>query len=471
MAIRRKNAILPEGFSCRMNASKRCLLAALPLLILAGMVQGQTPAPIAATTPPPASAGSLSDLKQHPTNWPRQLTLKADVKLMIMSQGREVGSIVSPAGATVDLISVDDTAIQIGVGSARASVAPEQTDLWARVGPPQAASVTTVFPTNAAAAPASSAPPVATAPAGPPIATPPAGPQPMTPPPGRPAAGDGGAVLAFDEEIPPRDNFTKAAFRFWSPTYAQPIRGVLILVPGLNGDGRGMLQNPLWQNLARKYRLAIVSSFMRGTDYHNALKGTGAALLEALKKFAGESGHPEIAHAPLVMYGESAGGQYDYSFALMNPEMVIAFVVNKGGVYSHDEPDSRMRGDPGLFFLGQSDTAERIKAITDIWTAGRLRGALWALAPQPDSGHEFSKTAAVAAVFFDAVLAARLPDDNPLAGDPAPLKPMQETQGWTGDLATHDVHDASTDAQPDRHAAWLPDQASAQAWKAFVSGS
>ncbi len=126
---------------------------------------------------------------------------------------------------------------------------------------------------------------------------------------------------------------------------------------------------------------------------------------------------------------------------------------------------------PGHFFLGQKDSDLRIKAITNLWTEGRKKKALWALAPQPNSGHEFSKTAAVARVFFEAVLKNRLPDDSTTSGDEPQMKPMQEGQGWLGDLTTHEVHADSTDDQASVNAAWLPDEDSANTWKDFVSGS
>jgi hypothetical protein len=398
---------------------------------------------------------SLADLATHRNQWPRQVTLKTDVQMSMVSNGKVVGSMPSPAGTTVDLVSVDATSLQIKVLSMQASVAPEQTDLWERI-------AVAAKPVAAATTPALSTPPppaVAPAPTAP-AATPAAAPSAKT---------DAGPPITLDYEVPAQDTFTKAAFRFWSPAYTQPTRGVIVLVPGLDGDGRSMLNGIAWQNLARKYRLALVSCFMQGKDYYNAPRGTGDALLEALKNFADRSGHAEVATAPLLLYGESAGGQFDYDFVLWKPERVMAFVVNKGGYYNGGEPDSRTCATPGLFFLGKSDTDLRINAITTIWTAGRHLGALWALAPQPNSGHEFSRTPPVAQAFFEGVLKARLADDSLSSDGPPPMKSMQESQGWLGDLTTFEIHDGSTDAQPDHKAAWLPDQNSATVWKAFVS--
>jgi pimeloyl-ACP methyl ester carboxylesterase len=411
--------------------------------------------PLSAQNQPAPSPRTLADLVQHPDSWPKQVTLKVDVQMDIISNGKKVGSTVSPAGTTVDLISVSATSIGIQVISAQASVSPDQTDLWERVAP--AASKVSVAPVPALPQPTA------------PVTTPHAPPPTTAPDSTVVATTDSGPPLIFDYEVTARDNFTKAAFRFWSPPYKQPVRGVIVLVPGLDGDGRGMLNSPAWQTLARKYGLALVACFMQGGNYYNAPGGTGDALLEALKKFADLSGRTEISQVPLLLYGESAGGQFNYDFVLWKPERVMAFVVNKGGYYDQDAPDTHTCATPGLFFLGQKDSDLRINAITTLWTTGRKMGALWALAPQPNSGHEFSRTAPVAQIFFNGVLKNRLPDESQVSDGSPTMQPMQENQGWLGDLTTCEIHDGSNDASPDRTASWFPDHDSADAWKAFVS--
>ena len=63
----------------------------------------------------------------------------------------------------------------------------------------------------------------------------------------------------FDETIPPGANFDKAEFRLWIPPVAGPLRGITVLVPGSNGDGRAMADDEFWQAFARATRLAIVA--------------------------------------------------------------------------------------------------------------------------------------------------------------------------------------------------------------------
>jgi hypothetical protein len=408
-------------------------------------------------------------LQQHPTTWPAQVRLKAAVQLIILRNGQQVGSIGAPADSMVQLLAVENSTLRVGVGSAQASIAPDQTDLAERL-----AVATAPSPPQTNAAPI-----VARTTSSLPIHPPPP-PAPKAPAPALSASATplppvSGAPMEFDYTAPSSDDgFKIAKFHFWMPAYTQPLHGLIIMTPGFEGDGRGMTKDGAWQALARKYGLALVGNFFQGGGYERPERGTGSALHDALKQFATLSGHEEVATVPLLLWGVSAGGEFNYNYVVWRPDQVMAFVVNKGGYYTAEEADSHARAVPGLFFLGMTDAGYRISGITSIWKAGRQGGALWALAPQPNSGHEFSKTDPLARIFFEAVLKARLPDDNgglsDDSNDAPTMKPMQENPGWLGNLATHEIHDDSTDSDIDRTAAWLPDESTADAWKVFVSG-
>ena len=144
----------------------------------------------------------------------------------------------------------------------------------------------------------------------------------------------------IDDSIPSGANFDKAQFRLWAPPGTPRVRAVLVLVPGSNGDGRAWAQDTVWQRFAEKNQLAIVAC--RFTDkphdqnfieeYVDVRRGSGQALLDVLSRFANRLNHPELATAPLVLWGMSAGGQFDYEMTAWKPERVAAFVVNKGGI-------------------------------------------------------------------------------------------------------------------------------------------
>ena len=70
-------------------------------------------------------------------------------------------------------------------------------------------------------------------------------------------ARQGGAAL--EESIPAGENFDKADFKLWLPDGQGAIRAILVLVPGSNGDGRPMADDPVWQAFATKHLLALVA--------------------------------------------------------------------------------------------------------------------------------------------------------------------------------------------------------------------
>src|SRR5689334_24344825 len=102
------------------------------------------------------------------------------------------------------------------------------------------------------------------------------------------------AAQTIDDSIAPGNNFDKAQFRLWYPRDAGTLRAVLVLVPGSNGDGRGMADDSTWQSFATRNKLAIVAC--RFTDkphdqgfiehYVNVSQGSGQALLDGLAHLA-----------------------------------------------------------------------------------------------------------------------------------------------------------------------------------------
>ena len=103
-----------------------------------------------------------------------------------------------------------------------------------------------------------------------------------------------GRATTLDESAPPGGNYDKAEFRFWYPDDAAPLRALVILVPGSNGDGRAQVDEPVWREFATRLHLGLVGC--RFTDkqhdqmfiehYVDVSKGTGPALLNALTAFA-----------------------------------------------------------------------------------------------------------------------------------------------------------------------------------------
>jgi poly(3-hydroxybutyrate) depolymerase len=276
-----------------------------------------------------------------------------------------------------------------------------------------------------------------------------------------------GHAQTVDDSIPPGANFDKAQFRLWVPQGVQHLRAVLVLVPGSNGDGRTMAQDSVWQAFAAHNQLAIVACRFTDKpheqgfieDYVNVSRGSGDALLEIISRFGARSGHPEIASAPLLLWGMSAGGQFDYEFAAWKPERVIAFVVNKGGIYYTALTPRATRSVPALLFVGDKDLESRVETITGLFALNRRGGALWALVTEPGAAHVVGRSRDLSIVFFEDVLPMRLADSGILT-------PLAESAGFAGDPHTKAIREMGAGQQPNYPTAWLPTKRAALAWQA-----
>jgi dienelactone hydrolase len=279
----------------------------------------------------------------------------------------------------------------------------------------------------------------------------------------------------LETSIPPGGNFDKANFKFWAPSSVTTFRGVAVLVPGSNGDGRAQVDVPVWQAFAAAQHVALVGVQLTDKphdqnfieEYIQVSKGSGQALLDALGTFAATSQHPEIASAPLLLWGMSAGGQFNYEFVAWKPERVIAYVVNKGGIYYSALLSKAARAVPGILFVGGKVLEFRTNTITGLFAVNRRGGAIWALAEEPGVAHVVGQSRDVAIAFYEDVLPLRIPAG---AAAGAPLTPIEEKTGFIGDLKAHTFKPMGTSPAPGFPTAWLPTERVAKAWQAMVSG-
>ena len=273
----------------------------------------------------------------------------------------------------------------------------------------------------------------------------------------------------LDDSLKSGENFDKAAFRLWIGEPAKPVRGVLVMVPGSNGDGRNLVMDTAWQNLARKHELALLGCYFTDRKHENMAidlyadvkKGSGDALEIVLKKFSVTGNHPEIANAPLALWGMSAGGQFNYEFACWKPERIIAFVVNKGGIYYSSLAPAAAWEVPGIFFTGQLDMPFRNNIIIGIFSINRRFGAKWILAEEPGTAHEFTQSAIFARKYFDKIIPLRLPD--PSEPGSMELKKLPSS-GFIGIRETGEIKPYPGTGPIPQISSWFPDEEMAAAW-------
>jgi len=284
------------------------------------------------------------------------------------------------------------------------------------------------------------------------------------------------AGVTLDEAAAPGANYDKAEFRLWLPPNSDPVRAVVVIVPGSNGDWRSQVADPIWQKFATEQKLALVGcritdkqheqSFIE--EYVDVKRGSGQALVDVMATFAEKARHPELATAPFLMWGMSAGGQFNYEFTAWKPERVAAFVVNKGGIYYSALTSKAARSVPGMLFVGGKDLEFRTNTIAGLFAVNRRAGALWALAEEPGVGHVVGKSRDVTLVFFEDALTRRLAD-SPNGNGVAALKTIDDKSGFIGDLKAKTFQAAAGAPAPTVPTAWLLSERVAQAWLAMVT--
>jgi hypothetical protein len=252
---------------------------------------------------------------------------------------------------------------------------------------------------------------------------------------------------------------------------------VLVLTPGSNGDGRNQVMDSTWEAFAIEHSLALVGVRLqdkapRGIfeSYVDVGRGSGDAFLTAMRNFATESGHPELATAPFLLWGMSAGGEFNYEMTLWKPERVVAFIVNKGGIYWHALASPEARAVPGILFVGGQDLDSRIGTIFGLFALNRRGGALWSFSAEPCAGHVVGKSQALAMMFYADMLAARL-DGATTGPDGTPkLNTLTESSGLIGNITDFTYGPAGERVNTNLTTSWLPNERIARGWQAIATG-
>jgi pimeloyl-ACP methyl ester carboxylesterase len=276
----------------------------------------------------------------------------------------------------------------------------------------------------------------------------------------------------LDVSIKPGAVYNMAAFRIWLSPDVRTFRGILMLNPGSNSDGREQVDEQYWRDFANKHDFALMGTYLTDhmhpnmmiEDYIQVGKGSGKAILDAIDNFARSSGHEELSYAPFLLWGESAGGQLNHEIASWLPERVIAYVVNKGGYYYSAVPQEATRQTPGLFFIGLDDLPSRNSMIKGMYLTNRRAGALWSLAEEKGVAHEFAGSRDLAVAYYEAVMAMRLPKS---AWGYKSLMPVTEALGTTGNIYSHALGRQEGDRLEDT--TWLPSEKFAEAWQRLVN--
>ena len=266
----------------------------------------------------------------------------------------------------------------------------------------------------------------------------------------------------------------EVAFDLWLPEGIESVKGIVVMSG--HGSGEGLFRRADLRTLAKELHLALfkfVGNPMQRGFWPQSL------LFEQLKAFGTKSGHPELEHAPLFVYGHSNGTGFSAIFASYEPERVWGFVsMRPGTTFQVYQPGAAQV--PGLVIFGEDDAflarPSQEENLAVVPALRKIHAALWCSAVEPKIGHgPGEKTWPLVFSFLRHSFTARIPADADARKGPVKLlTPALESghlgQNWSAtkggyqELPTAPFATFPGDKAP---ASWLLNANFARDWQVF----
>lgn len=263
-------------------------------------------------------------------------------------------------------------------------------------------------------------------------------------------------------------------FDLWVPEGIGFARGVVAITG--HGSGEQLFKHPELRTIARELRLALfkfVGNPMQRGFWPRSL------LYERLQAFAERSQHPELAHAPLFLYGHSNGTGFSAIFTATEGSRVWAWVsMRPGTTFQVYQPGAAQV--PGMIIFGEDDgffarpSKEQNMAVVEAMR--KKHDALWHYAVEPKTGHgPGEKTWPLVFSFLRHTFAARVPADADPRQGPVRLAELKPESGhlgqnWnaaTGGYQTLPIAPFAEFTGDKSTASWLLNAAYAADWQTF----
>lgn len=302
------------------------------------------------------------------------------------------------------------------------------------------------------------------------------------------ARGDGRIVeVSYPGSEEPGELMYAVTYRAWIPDGVKTLRGVIVHQHGCGAGackgGETAADDLQWQALARKWDCALLGPSYKQEDKQDCRKwcdprnGSRDRFLQALRDLAAKSDHPELDDVPWCLWGHSGGGFWASLMMTSDPDRIVAAWLRSGTAFAEWEKGGIAKPEIrettyGIPFIANPGVKERDDVrFKGAWDGGlamtkafRSRGAPAAFAPDPRTGHECGESRDLAIPYFDACLAARLPEKGSNR-----LRPIDPASGW---LAPFEGGEAipARGAEPGiaSGAGWLPTAEVARAWDQYT---
>lgn len=220
-------------------------------------------------------------------------------------------------------------------------------------------------------------------------------------------------------------------FDLWVPDGVAVVKGVVVLSG--HGSGEPLFKRADLRTLATELELALFK--FTGNPMQRGF-WPRTLLFERLKAFGEQSGHPELAHAPLFLYGHSNGTGFSTVFPSYRPERVWGWVSMRPGItFQVYQPGAAQV--PGLVIFGEDDhflaRPSREENLAVVPALRKNHHALWNIAVEPKTGHgPGEKTWPLVFSFLRHTFAARVPADVDPRQGPVKLNALDIEQGHLG---------------------------------------
>lgn len=296
----------------------------------------------------------------------------------------------------------------------------------------------------------------------------------------------------YEVSYPPSDKPGEltlgVTYTVWIPEGVKTLRGVIV---HQHGCGTGACQGGAtasrdlhWQALAKKWDCALLGPSYQQEDKQNCRlwcdprNGSSKAFRKALVELGAQAKHPELAEVPWCLWGHSGGGFWASLMQAESPERIVGIWFRSGTAFTSWEKNEIPKPElsPAVYgipiVLNPGGKEKGDMRFNGAWTgsmamfkAYRAKGSPAAFAPDPRTSHECGDSRYLAIPFFDACLAARLPDKG---SKTQTLKPIDPKSGWLAPLLGTEAKPAAEVTSKPEETSWLPNEAVAKAWAEYV---
>jgi predicted esterase len=274
---------------------------------------------------------------------------------------------------------------------------------------------------------------------------------------------DGHSIHARGDEPAKPKKFANA----WVPE-GKPLRGIL------HFDGRQAGNPKPWQPFCEHHGLVWFPH-----------EGGDILQEKLLAEIAAELKHPELINAPVIRVGLSSNGGSTILLAHQHPDRMLAGVThqplppfakgNEGFNFNRINEKGNLEGTvhdisqsfrvPCILQAGENDPVCGTIMAYGLAHYARSQKAPWTYFCLPRGGHGNVVPNELLMAWLDGVIAQRLPADVDLSKGPPKLNDIRIEAGWLANPHTLEIAEFAKYDGDKSKATWLPNEASALAWK------